>query len=61
MDSWHEMKPYIDETVKQVKKIPAPPVPDDSWGQKMNDLNRAVHGLREHCDSRIQAEQAMED
>jgi hypothetical protein len=57
--SWAEMKPAIDALAKQVQKIPAPPNPDDSWGEKMNSLTRTTHTLQEHVNSKIEAEDAV--
>lgn len=57
MDSWAAMKPHVDALHKSAGKVPAPPVPDDAWSQKMNTINQTIESMLQHVDSRIQAEE----
>jgi hypothetical protein len=57
MDSWAELKPHVDALSKAVAKVPAPPVPDDDWSQKLNVIVTTTESLRQHVDSRYQAEE----
>lgn len=59
--SWAQLKPYVSKLADQVRKIPPPPGPDDTWGEKVNNLNRTVHTMQEHVDSRIEAEDLEEE
>lgn len=60
-DSWIELKPYVAKLGEQVKKLPPPPAPDDTWGEKVNALTYTVHSMVEHVDSRIEAEDRAAD
>lgn len=59
IQSWAELKPYVDRLAKQVREMPAPPVPDDTWGEKMNMVTRTVHTMQEQLTSRMEQEDAL--
>lgn len=61
IQSWAELKPFVSRLAEQVRKIPPPPGPDDTWGEKVNALNRTVHTMQEHVDSRIEAEDLADE
>lgn len=60
-EKWQDMKGPMDKLVKAREDIPAPPRPDDSWSNSVNQLHRAVEGISEALKGRIEQEQAMED
>jgi hypothetical protein len=57
INSWMQLKPFCDTVAEKVSKIPAPPVPDDGWGEKMRDVNRAVEGMQSILQARIEQEE----
>lgn len=59
--SWYNLGENLKRVESAVEKLPAPPIPDDSFSQKMNDLHRAVEGLRETINGRLEAEQVAAD
>lgn len=58
-EKWQDMKGPMDKLVKAEADLPAPPRPDDSWSDKVNQLHRAVEGISEALKGRIEQEQAM--
>lgn len=60
-ERWDEMQPNIKALVKASEGVPAPPVPDDQWSQKMNDLRRTVEGLYEQLKTRVEMEQEADE
>lgn len=58
--AWDKHKIAVRELVKRASTLPPPPVPDDSWSEKVNNLTRTVHAMNEHVDSRIEAEERAE-
>jgi len=59
--TWTDLKTWMDGMDEQLKKMPAPPVPRDSWGEKVNIMYRALEGMREQLRSEIENEQAHQE
>jgi hypothetical protein len=59
--TWATLKIAIDAIADKLSKMPPPPVPDDTWAEKMNTMTHAVQSMQEQTRSRIEAEdQQME-
>lgn len=46
-EKWEDIIPYVKRLLEASSRMPAPPVPDDDYAQKRNELNRVVEGLNE--------------
>lgn len=59
--SWAEVKVYMNSLDKAAQSMPAPPVPRDSWSEKVNGLNRTLEGMREQLASEVENEDLQAD
>lgn len=54
--NWSEMQVRVQSLKKKVEEIPAPPQPNDSWSEKMNNLNRCIEGIVEQVRTQVEQE-----
>lgn len=59
-DSWAQLKVGLNAIDREFAKLPAPPVPRDSWSEKVNALTRVLEGMREQLASEIEGEDLRE-
>lgn len=59
-EKWIDLTIPVKKLLQAREGIPAPPVPDDNWAMKMNELHRAVEGLSEYLTTRKQMEEMAE-
>lgn len=54
---WSPLQIWVKARKDDMKKCPAPPVPDDQWSEKFNILVRTLDGMSEMVAARIEAEE----
>ena len=57
-ESWDEIQIWMNELDKVYVRMPAPPRPSDTWGEKVNQFHRTVEGMREQIGSEVEHEDA---
>lgn len=57
--SWTQLKVHVNRLNKTFTEMPAPPIPDDDWSQKLNNLNRGLDALNQQLNTRIEMEDAQ--
>lgn len=60
-DRWEDCLPALKKLNDAVSSLPAPPVPDDEYSRKLNDLNRTTEGISEQIQGRVQMEREAEE
>jgi hypothetical protein len=60
-EKWEDLLPSVKKLNDAFTSLPAPPVPDDEFSHKINDLWRVVEGLTEQVRGRVQMEQEAEE
>lgn len=55
--SWDAIEIAVKGIKDKIAKLPPPPIPRDSWSEKVNQLNRTIEGMSEQARSESQNEE----
>lgn len=60
-ERWEDLFPSMKKLNDALSSIPAPPVPDDEFSQRLNQLNRHTEAITEQVRSRAQMQEEADE